>query len=83
MMYKITIEELYEVEGEDYPKAVEIYSQRIANLDVEDLVARINKKQEASKVWYTTGPGLIGHNVTGTQPLTGDYPIGESVQSTH
>ena len=69
MLYQITIEEVYEVEGKDYPKKVEIYKQQIANVDVSDVVRFLNRG-ESAKVGSIQNPDLWP--ILGTQYVVGD-----------
>jgi hypothetical protein len=69
MLYQITIEEVYEVEGKDYPKKVEIYQQQIANVDVSEVVRFLNRGEQA-KVGSIRNSNLS--LITGTQYLVGD-----------
>ena len=43
MTYEIKIERLDDDPGKDYPKKVEIYSQRVDDLDVEAVIRAVNK----------------------------------------
>lgn len=42
MKYKITINEMWEIEGQNYPKNETVYEQVVEKLDVPDLVKYIN-----------------------------------------
>ena len=59
MLYKITIEEVYEVDGKDYPKKNEIYSQTVENLQVSKLVSIINE-QKPTYLTSSSYDGALG-----------------------
>ena len=42
MMYKITIEEVYEVEGNSYPKTEKVYEQKVGDLNMPAIIAVVN-----------------------------------------
>ena len=70
MMYKITIDEVYEVDGKDYPKTVEIYKQNIPNLNIPEVVKFLNKGEIAYP--QVPSPSRTG---TGNTPWEPPYTI--------
>lgn len=68
MLYQITIEEVYEVDGKDYPKKVEIYKQQIPNINIAETVQFLNKGEPAS-IGSIQRPDF---SITGTQYVVGD-----------
>jgi len=44
-MYRITIEEITEVPGKEYPSRREVYQQEIEDLDISKLIIIINSQE--------------------------------------
>lgn len=43
MTYEVTIKELHEVEGKNYPETKEIYQQTVEDLDILAVIRAVNK----------------------------------------
>lgn len=71
MLYQITIEEVYEVEGKDYPKKVEIYKQQIPNINIAETVNFLNRGESAKvgSLRYPDAGFYAPQNTTGVVPL--------------
>lgn len=41
--YKITVEEIHEIEGEKYPDKKSIYEQTVEELDLKGVIATVNE----------------------------------------
>lgn len=71
MKYQITIEEVYEVEGKDYPRRIEIYKQQIDNINIAETVNFLNKG-ESAKVGSIQNPDTGFYS---PQYTTGEVPL--------